>query len=212
MTRAAPPAPPPPSAVLRVVAFDLDGTLTWTDSFLAFLRARETGPAFRRKTRALAPAGLAWLFGRIDRGALKARVATQFLRGAPVEAVRREATAFWETGAGAGLLRADALAALRAHVAAGDAVVFVTACPEPVAAPLAARLGAACLATRLETTDDGRLTGRLAGANCRGAEKVARLRAVYGEDMVLVAAYGDSAGDREMLAAAEASFYRRFRD
>ena len=45
-----------------------------------------------------------------------------------------------------------------------------------------------------------RFTGKLDGANCRGAEKVRRLREVFGEDMMrLEAAYGDTSGDKEML-------------
>ena len=36
-----------------------------------------------------------------------------------------------------------------------------------------------------------------------GAEKVVRLKAAFGEDVRLAAAYGDTDGDREMLAIAE---------
>ena len=41
------------------------------------------------------------------------------------------------------------------------------------------------------------------GANCRGPEKVRRLQAEFGDKVRLDAAYGDSDGDREMLAIAE---------
>jgi phosphatidylglycerophosphatase C len=37
-----------------------------------------------------------------------------------------------------------------------------------------------------------------------------RLRAVYGDDMVLTAAYGDTSGDAQMIAAAEEKGYRVF--
>jgi phosphatidylglycerophosphatase C len=54
---------------------------------------------------------------------------------------------------------------------------------------------------------DGRLTGELAGANVRSAEKVRRLEAwIAGStlgDEAIVWAYGDSAGDRELLARAD---------
>jgi phosphatidylglycerophosphatase C len=70
--------------------------------------------------------------------------------------------------------------------------------------PIGRRLGFdAVLATRLEVDTDGRLTGRLSGANCRGPEKVARLREWRSGELVVDFAYGDSAGDREMLALAE---------
>jgi len=67
------------------------------------------------------------------------------------------------------------------------------------------------LATRLEVRD-GRLTGRLAGPNCYGPEKVARLEALVGDLAgVELYAYGDSRGDRELLAAAQHPVYRPFR-
>jgi HAD superfamily phosphoserine phosphatase-like hydrolase len=66
------------------------------------------------------------------------------------------------------------------------------------------------LATRLEVRS-GRVTGRLDGPNCYGPEKVARLRALIGGlDAFDVYAYGDSRGDRELLAAATHPAYRPF--
>jgi phosphatidylglycerophosphatase C len=68
------------------------------------------------------------------------------------------------------------------------------------------------LATRLQVRD-GRLTGLIAGRNCYGREKVARLRALLGDLAgVDLYAYGDSRGDRELLAAAQHPAYRPFHD
>ena len=62
------------------------------------------------------------------------------------------------------------------------------------------------MCTRLEQDPDGRLTGRLRGANCRGPEKARRveewLEQAELEDAELWA-YGDSASDDELLAAAD---------
>ena len=38
-----------------------------------------------------------------------------------------------------------------------------------------------------------------------------RLKAAYGQDMVLTAAYGDTSGDAEMLAMAREAGFRVFR-
>ncbi|MNI52078.1 hypothetical protein D3C73_1068350 [compost metagenome] len=54
------------------------------------------------------------------------------------------------------------------------------------------------------------MLGAFVGGNCRGEEKMHRLRAVYGDDMVLTAAYGDTSGDAQMIAAAEEKGYRVF--
>jgi len=65
------------------------------------------------------------------------------------------------------------------------------------------------VATRLEVAADGKLTGRYEGRNCRGAEKARRLREWIDESVgspesrVFVWAYGNSAGDREMLRDAD---------
>ena len=60
------------------------------------------------------------------------------------------------------------------------------------------------LATEVEVDDDGRLTGRFKTKNCFGQEKVDRLLQAepHREDYFLTA-YGDSRGDRELLAFAD---------
>ncbi len=89
--------------------------------------------------------------------------------------------------------------------------MIVTASPEEVVAPFARRLGAdRLIGTRLRFDSEDRVTGAFDSENCRGPEKVARLKAIYGEGVRLAAAYGDTAGDREMIALAEEKGYRVF--
>lgn len=195
---------------LPLAAFDLDGTVTWADAFTSFLRARVSRAVFWAAVAPLAPLFPAYLFAGLDRKRVKERFATRLLGGANATAVAAEAEAFWDVP-GQRLLRADALEAIESERAQGRRTVLVTACPELVARPLAQRLSLDLIGTRLEARE-GRLTGRITGDNCRGGEKVARLKAAYGEDLRLAAAYGDSTGDREMLAAADTSYMRPFRD
>jgi phosphatidylglycerophosphatase C len=99
-------------------------------------------------------------------------------------------------------LRPDVVRRLSWHREAGHEVVLVTASFAVYVAPLGRRLGVdRVVATELEV-HDGRLTGRLAGANCRGEEKVRRLAALFGDPPPLAWAYGDSQDDRPLLAAA----------
>jgi phosphatidylglycerophosphatase C len=106
-------------------------------------------------------------------------------------------------------LRDDTVARLRWHVDAAHVVVIVSASYEHCVLGVADRLGATgVVATRLEIGADGRCTGRLLGDNCRGAEKVRRLDAWLAErelarSEIELWAYGDSAGDRELLAVAD---------
>ena len=79
-------------------------------------------------------------------------------------------------------------------------------------APFARGLGCDVLiATELALDSQERLTGGLSSPNCRGPEKVRRLRAMFGADMRLKAAYGDTRGDREMLRLADDQGYKLFR-
>ena len=47
--------------------------------------------------------------------------------------------------------------------------------------------------------------------NCRGPEKVVRMKQAFGDHFRLKAAYGDTTGDREMIAMAETSGYQIFK-
>ena len=76
---------------------------------------------------------------------------------------------------------------------------------------MAPKLGAeALLGTHLEFDPEDRITGRFTTPNCRAAEKVLRLKAAYGEDVRIAAAYGDTSGDAEMIAMAQEKGFRVF--
>lgn len=192
-----------------IVAFDFDGTLTVKDSYTAFLKWR----AGRRRWTAglirLIPATLAYLFHR-DRGRLKAAATREFLQGVARETLEAEARAYAESHSRQ-LLRPDAVAAWKRWRTDHARLVIVTASPEIVVAPFARGLGAdALIGTELAFDDRGRVTGAFATPNCRGPEKVKRLKAEFGEDFELRAAYGDTSGDREMIAMAEIKGYKVF--
>ena len=184
-----------------LAAFDFDGTISRRDTFLPFLQ-RLCGA--QRVFRALARSAGA---SRLDRNAFKDGVLVHLLEGrvlAEVEEAGAEYARFLEHD---GRLRPEALARIAEHKALGHGVVVVSASPEGYLGPLGERLGAdAVLATRLEVAEDGRLTGRMLGLNCRGPEKVARLDgwlATSGQVPGHLWAYGDSSGDRELLARAD---------
>ncbi|WP_051224681.1 HAD family hydrolase [Pseudoclavibacter soli] len=89
------------------------------------------------------------------------------------------------------------------HHAAGRDVWLVTASPMIVAEYVAERLGfTGALASGLEVTEDGVLTGRFDGPVLHGAEKavqVRRLAAERGYDLADCWAYSDSINDLPML-------------
>jgi phosphatidylglycerophosphatase C len=192
-----------------IVAFDFDGTLTVRDSFLAFLAWRGGKRRYAAGLRRLSPAALAYLRDK-DRGRLKAAAVKVFLKDTPRAQLEAEAKTF-AAQAAPRLLRPDALKVWRRWQGKGATLVIVTASPDITVAPFAHGLGASVLiGTRLVFDDQDRVSGALAGENCRGEEKVRRLREVFGEHVHLAAAYGDTTGDTEMLRIAGERGYRIF--
>ena len=193
-----------------VVAFDFDGTLTVRDSFTAFLRWRAGKRGWAKGLVRLAPAMARYARDR-DRGAIKAASVREFLGGLDRQSLEIEAKRFADE-AWADLMRPDALATWEDWGRRGAHRVIVTASPETTVAPFSKRLGAeALLGTHLVFDGQDRVTGAFASPNCRGEEKVRRLRAAYGDDVRIIAAYGDTSGDHDMLAIAEEAGFRRFR-
>ncbi len=195
------------TALRQVAAFDVDGTLTTRDCVVPFLRRvagtpRLVGGVARHPVRL----GRASVSG--DRDTLKQLATAAALTGRRAADVAAHGDAF-AAEVHAGYLRSESVRSLDRHREAGDAVVLVSASFEVYLEPLARLLGAdQVLGTRLEVGPEGLLTGRLDGRNCRGPEKVDRLRAWIeerfgGRSAVRLVAYGDSTGDRELLAEAD---------
>ena len=180
----------------HVAAFDFDGTITHRDTLVPFLRHLRGGPRFTAGFAAAAPA--------LTRGreAYKAAVLRQLLAGVPADELTRRAVAYGERLPDQ--FRPETVDRVRWHQAEGHEVVIVSASLRAYLDPVVEHLGLdGVCAVELEVGDDGRLTGRMVGPNCRGAEKVRRLNAwLGGEAPERLWAYGNSSGDRELLAAA----------
>jgi len=195
---------PPASDGTPVAAFDFDGTLSRRDTFLPFLQrvcgAQRLYTALARSGPALSRVAV----GRADRDAVKDALLVRLLAGHPAAALTEAGRAYAAFLRRSDRLRPDTLARAMQHLERGHRVVVVSASPTVYLEPLAAELGfAGVLATRLEIDAEGRVTGRMVGGNCRGPEKVARLEAWLGGSRPPLYAYGNSSGDRELLARAD---------
>jgi phosphatidylglycerophosphatase C len=184
-----------------VAAFDFDGTLISGDSFLPFL-ARAMGR--QALTRAAVVAGPTLV--RANRDLTKAAVLAYLLRGYPLARLSEIGESYGRQLAVQ--VRPAMAERLAWHRAQGHRLVMVSASLEVYLAAVGQHLGFDCvLATQLEVDQRGLLTGKLLGANVRRAEKANRLRrwldtAIAGQPYELWA-YGDSTGDRELLAMAD---------
>jgi len=194
-----------------VAAFDFDGTITRRDSTVAFCLATVPAPRLAAAAVTRAPALAGYGLRLVPRDRVKESLLTALFRGVEDRELRRRASS-WALEALPAMVRPQALARLRWHRSQGHRVVLASASLEMLLEPWAETAGVDdVLATRLEVRD-GRLTGRLDGPNCYGPEKVVRLRALLGDlDAVELHAYGDSRGDRELLAVAQHPVYRPFR-
>jgi phosphatidylglycerophosphatase C len=182
-------------------AFDFDGTLVPGDSLLPFL-TRVLGPV--GFARLLAAAGWQTLqqYRAAGRDGAKAELLQRTLTGRPADELRQAGRRYAERLVAR--VRPDMAERLRWHRDSGHRLVLVSASLELYLRPFAASLGFdEIIATTMEVGPDGRLTGRLDGANVRGPEKARRLREVIGDGPVELWAYGDTVGDREMLAMAD---------
>ena len=184
-----------------VAAFDFDGTLARRDTLVPFLRQMRGTP------RVAGAAALAALRSR-DRDALKVAAIGHLFRGVPADELHDQGRAYVATLVG--LLRPEIVERVRWHQSEGHAVVIVSASLGAYLRPLAEHLGLdAALAVELVARADGLLTGEVVGElNTRGPEKVARLRAWVAERLGPASpfelwAYGDSAGDEQLLALAD---------
>lgn len=193
----------PVPSLAPLAAFDVDHTLTRRDCVLPFMRLVASTPTVSVTLLRHTPQLIGVTVGRVDRDVAKASLVRHLFGGkrAGVVAERGQVHA---ADTFARWLRPDTLARLRWHQAEGHTIALVSASLGPYLHPLGRLLGVDhVLCTELEHDDTtGELTGRFVGVNCRGPEKVARLEAL-GARPSEVWAYGDSAGDREMLAWAD---------
>jgi phosphatidylglycerophosphatase C len=192
-----------------VAAFDFDGTLIHKDSMLAFVRYVKGDLRYGLGMVWLSPWLLAFKLGWLDRQLAKERLLFHFLGKMSEGELKEKAGKFAEEKL-ASWLRPQGLERLRWHQQQGHRCLLVTASLDLWTRPWAEKEGLELLATPANFSE-GKYQRAFAGKNCYGPEKVRRIRAWLKENKpAQTFAYGDSAGDREMLAWADQSFFKPF--
>lgn len=187
-----------------IAAFDFDGTLTRCDSLVPFLAFHFGLMKTVGGLICELPALLGFLLSWKTRQETKERILTRFFEGMSVDTLRQMGREFAEKGIHK-ILKADSLQRLEWHQNQGHRCILISASIDIYLAPWAASAGFQdILTSRLAFDRLGLATGRLAGLNCWGAEKNRRLLELLGErEGFILYAYGDSAGDRDLLALAD---------
>lgn len=192
-----------------IAAFDFDGTLTDRDSLLPFLFFTAGTSQTLGKLLMSLPVLAAFTLGLESRQATKEYVLTKFFKGLPENDLRALAQVFAAEELDKYVSK-NGFKRIKWHLCQGHRCVLVSASLELYLRPWAEAKGFAnVFASILQTDQDGNITGKLVGRNCWGIEKTRRLQEVLGpkENYVLYA-YGDSQGDKELLALADHPYYR----
>ncbi len=191
----------------KIYAFDFDGTLTTKDTLLEFIRfAKGTlafGLGFLRYTHLLVLMKL----GVYPNWKAKQKVFAHFFKGMSIDDFDALCQEF--AASSKHLLRPKGIEAINKAQSEGSEVLIVSASIDNWVQPFFANVKV--LGTQIEVVD-GKLTGRFLTKNCYGQEKVNRILALYPnrQDYHLTA-FGDSKGDKELLAWADESYFKPFR-
>ena len=194
----------------RIAFFDFDGTITTRDTMFELIRHQKGNRKFYLGFLANIPVFVALKLKLLSKQAAKERLLTYFFRGTELTAFQSGCDTF-ATVKLPSLIRPTALDEIKKLQRDGFEIVVVSASAENWIKKWADQMGFALLGTKLEAVE-GKLTGKLLGANCNGAEKETRIRAAY--DLAQfdeIYCYGDSSGDKQMLALGIKAFYEPFR-
>jgi HAD superfamily hydrolase (TIGR01490 family) len=190
-----------------VAAFDFDGTLVPGDSLRPYLEAL-IGRRHLGAGMAASAAPMVRSYVSLGRDGAKVALLRRVLSGVPLARAHAVGIQF-----GAGLarrVRPELAERIAWHRAEGHRLLLVSASLTLYLDEFGRRAGfESVIATRMAVAGDGPgavLTGAIDGANVRAGEKARRLQALLGDAAAEVWAYGDSAGDREMLAMADHPF------
>lgn len=196
------------AAPRRLAVFDLDGTLSRADTFGPFV----LGMLRRHPLRALRLPllifpSLGYALRLVSRGGLKGAVMHVLFGGLPREAVDAWA-ALYASLVVPDRLFAEALAALRNHIASGDHVVLLSASPDLYVPHIGGMLGVRETICSEVRWKGQRLDGRLAGPNRRDQEKLRVLEHLRQQHPHLsVIAYGNSKADLPHMFRCEQAVY-----
>ncbi|WP_298735218.1 HAD-IB family hydrolase [uncultured Chitinophaga sp.] len=195
---------------MKIAFFDFDGTITRRDTLFEIIRYQKGAIAMYAGMLLLSPVLVLFRLKLLSSHRTKEIVLRWFFRGTPAAQFRTMCEAFCKHRLPS-LLRPQAIAAIKDHQSKGHLVAVVTASARDWVAPWCATMGISCIATQLEVKDQ-HLTGNILGLNCNGDEKVCRIQAEYQLDQYEdIYAYGDSNGDKAMLALAGTAVYKPFR-
>jgi phosphatidylglycerophosphatase C len=190
--------------------FDFDGTITHKDSFIDFIRYAVGTTRLVLGLFWLSPAIVAYFAKLLRNDQLKTIFLKHFFKMWTCEKFKTTASQYSRDRLPQ-LLKTSALDRIQWHRDQQHVIYIVSASPEDWLLPWCQSHSLQLISTELEKIDN-RITGNMRTPNCHGQEKVKRIQAVLSLDTFeSIYAYGDSSGDKPMLALAQHKYYRNFR-
>ncbi len=192
-----------------IAFFDFDGTLTYKDTLVPFLRKLRGTPRFSLDMIQLSPWLSGYGLGLIKNDIAKQKLLKHSLGGMILDELKHYSTSFAKHDLPA-MIRQDTLECLQTHQSNGDICVLVSASLNIYLDPWTHdnQLDY-CICSSLETDSQNKVTGKLENGNCFGEEKVKRIKTLLEtlDTPTKTFAYGNSKGDIPMLKFVDEGYW-----
>lgn len=192
----------------KLYLFDFDGTLTYKDTMFLYLKFYNSTKFYVQFVKHI-PLFVLLKLKLADAEKVKKSFISSILKGESRAKIDKKAQSFFEKFE-RDIFRKNALEFIQNIDRTQTECYIVSASLDIWVKPFAEKLNIKLLATQAEFADDI-FTGNFIGKNCNGPEKVKRIiEAVKGRKFDKIIAFGDTSGDREMLAWADESQFEFF--
>ena len=183
-----------------IAVFDLDGTLTTKDTLLEFIKFACGVPRFYWGFLLFCPILILMKLHLFPNWKAKQMIFSHFFKGWEYNDFKAKGQLF--ANEIEKMENRKMLEKLNDHLNHSDVVYVISASIFEWVQPWCEKIGVSrVLATQIEVDANGIISGRFATKNCYGKEKVRRLLEVEPErHSYILYAYGDSRGDKEMIA------------
>ena len=199
----------------KLYCFDFDGTLTTSDTLLEFIKYAKGRGRFLMVFLMYSPLLVLMKLHMYPNWKAKQQIFTHLFAGMRIEKFDALCRGFAEENQH--LLRPKGITLMHEALVAGAQVFIVSASIDNWVRPffdIRNLKGVQVLGTQIEVEDD-KLTGRFKSNNCYGKEKVHRIAEAlksFERSEYEIEAFGDSRGDKEMLAFADKGHFKPFRE
>lgn len=199
----------------KIYCFDFDGTLTTSDTLLEFIKYAKGRGRFLMVFLMYSPLLVLMKLHLYPNWKAKQRIFAHLFAGMRIEKFDALCRGFAEENQH--LLRPKGITLMHEALVAGAQVFIVSASIDNWVRPffdIRNLKGVQVLGTQIEV-EDGKLTGRFKSNNCYGKEKVHRIAEAlksFERSEYEIEAFGDSRGDKEMLAFADKGHFKPFRE